>query len=569
MNKILKKIKQHSWIGTVFGALFLTVLVSPIFVLGKGCVFDWHDQMDETILAYIFGAKYGGGMYEPLMNGISSSGLKPSAIIFVPLYMIWDAYTAFVIQYIIVLLSAFYGMFSLIRKITDNWFVAWFTAATFSCFSFLHIYGLSVMGIPLLLSCFWNLYYNKHKKISCLGIVYFVCSTHLVLSGFVVIVFLGLFLLVDACVSRKLFQATWLGYGLLLGAYFVLNFDLVLQLVIKKSEYLSHREEFVNAGVGFWDSLRTVFGGKILHASVPIDALMITIAAGAVAGILLLVQHKRVTYLKYIGAVTVLILMNSLLYAFFSTQAVADWQNSQSGIFHYFEFSRFNWVLPALWAILFGVCLGCVYAYFQEKCEVAALIICVGLFGITFFDIIYESNFYKNVNQYNNGSEITGYITWESLYAEEVMGEVEDCIGKDKKTYRVASLGMSPVVSLMNGFYTVDGYSNNYSLDYKYSFRQIIAKEMEKAPETAVYFDTWGSRCYLFNAETGTYSWIGKDRDIKYKNLEFDVEALKNLNCEYIFSAAEVLCAEELNWKYLGDFKDDISYWHVWVYEIQ
>lgn len=362
-----------------------------------------------------------------------------------------------------------------------------------------------------------------------------------------VIIFLGAFLVIDVIISKKLFKTTCLGYALLVGTYFILNFDLVLQLIIKKNEYLSHREEFVNAGVSFKDALITVFGGNILHASVPIESLIFPILAGAIASVLLAVKHKKIKNLKYIGAVELLILSNSLLYAFFSTQAVADWQNDQSGIFHYFEFSRFNWVLPALWCILFGVCLWCVYVFLKDKCEVAALAVCMLLFGVTFSDVIYESNFYKNVNQYNNGSGVTGYITWESLYAEKVMEEVEDCIGKDKTTYRVASLGMSPVVSLMNGFYTVDGYSNNYSLEYKHAFRRVIEKELEKAPETAVYFDTWGSRCYLFNAETGTYSWIGKDRDIQYTNLEFDVEALKELNCEYVFSAAEVLCAEELN----------------------
>lgn len=112
---------------------------------------------------------------------------------------------------------------------------------------------------------------------------------------------------------------------------------------------------------------------------------------------------------------------------------------------------------------------------------------------------------YLNVNQINNGSGITGYISWESWFAEDLMQEIDDAIGRDKSTYRVAHLGISPAPSLMHGFYTVDGYSNNYPLEYKHRFREVIAAELEKNEEVRVYFDLWGNRCYLFNNITGNY----------------------------------------------------------------
>ena len=72
------------------------------------------------------------------------------------------------------------------------------------------------------------------------------------------------------------------------------------------------------------------------------------------------------------------------------------------------------------------------------------------------------------------------------------MQEIDDAIGRDKSTYRVAHLGISPAPALMHGFYTVDGYSNNYPLEYKHRFREVIAPEIEKNEEVRVYFDTWG-----------------------------------------------------------------------------
>ena len=45
-----------------------------------------------------------------------------------------------------------------------------------------------------------------------------------------------------------------------------------------------------------------------------------------------------------------------------------------------------------------------------------------------------NSGMYLNVNQINNGSDVTGYISWESWFAEELMQEIDDAIGRDKST---------------------------------------------------------------------------------------------------------------------------------------
>lgn len=173
-----------------------------------------------------------------------------------------------------------------------------------------------------------------------------------------------------------------------------------------------------------------------------------------------------------------------------------------------------------------------------------------------------------NVNQHNNGSDITGYISWKSYYAEDLMQKLDDAIGKDKSSYRIAHLGMSPAPALMHGFYTVDGYSNNYPLEYKHRFRKVIEKELEEVPETAVYYDTWGSRCYLFNSESGNVWMLGKHQKIVYQDLRFDIDALKNLGCSYIFSCGVIENADELGLNLLGYYETDSSYWGVWLYQL-
>lgn len=179
-----------------------------------------------------------------------------------------------------------------------------------------------------------------------------------------------------------------------------------------------------------------------------------------------------------------------------------------------------------------------------------------------------HSYFYRNVNQYNNGSGITGEISWESWYAEDLMRELDQAIGREKSTYRVAHLAISPAPALMYGFYTVDGYSNNYPLAYKHAFRKVIAAELDKNEETAVYFDKWGSRCYLFNSLTGNYWRAKKGSNIRLEGLEFDMDALKDLGCEYLFSGAEIVDAERMGLQSMGYFETETSYWGIWLYRL-
>ena len=152
--------------------------------------------------------------------------------------------------------------------------------------------------------------------------------------------------------------------------------------------------------------------------------------------------------------------------------------------------------------------------------------------------------------------------------AEDLMQEIDDAIGRDKSTYRVAHLGISPAPALMHGFYTVDGYSNNYPLEYKHRFREVIAPEIEKNEEVRVYFDTWGNRCYLFNSITGNYMRLQKGNTLVYEGLEFDMEALRELGCEYLFSGAEIGDADRMSMELVGYFETEDSYWGIWVYRL-
>lgn len=551
------------WIGFLLtAAVFL-----PYVIMGEQSVFPIHDQLDETIMTYVLNARHLGepvDRFPELLGGLPVSGFQPSAVLFIPLYALMPAYAAFVIQYLTVFLAGFFGMYLCVKELTGSSILAAAAAGAFCMLPLPPVYGLSAVGVPLLLWCFLCLYKKRNIVVSFLLILFFGLSTHLVLIGYVALAFWGLALLAGL-LRRENNKWLWLGFCWLTMIYVAVNRNLFLELVLGRSSYVSHREELVNGALPFWDTVADVFLNSAQHADSHHRALILPILVILAGGGIWYKKIGASARKRYKMALAGMLVLTgiALLYGFCKWQPVVDFKNGCRGFLHYFQLERFYWLYPAGWYLEFALCC----SLWWEGRHRAARFLALALLLLPTLQTIKENSYlYMSVNQMNNGSGITGYVTWEGYYAEDLMQELEDAIGRDKASYRVAHLGMSPAPALMHGFYTADGYSNNYPLEYKHRLRRVIERELEKSPETAGYFDTWGSRCYLFNAATGSTWMLGKNRSIVYENLELDLQALRDLGCEYIFSCGEILDAGRLGLRPMGYFETEESYWRVWLY---
>lgn len=585
------------------GFLILGITFLPYVILGEGSVFPIHDQLDETLLTYVLNARHlfqgGNAVFPELLGGIRASGMQPSAVLFIPLYRFLPVFAAFVVQYLIVSMAGFFGMYGSVKEITGSSILALAAAGCFCLLPTLPVYGLSAMGVPLLLYCFLCLYQGKHVAGSFAGILFFGLTTHLVLIGYVVLGF-WLLAILWLLAKKRPNRPVILGFVWLTGIYIAVNHSLFGEFLLGKSGYTSHREELINYVMPFWKTVADVFCNSAQHAPSLHQRLILPVGLSLILGLIFrkkLGEEGRSRLLWAWFGLAVLAGI-ALLYGFCHLPLVVDFKNSCSGFLRYFQLERFYWLYPAGWYLEFMLCFSLWWNYGAgEKEEVCAgrrgipaeecpagkhsageyperkhlawkiLALACLLYPVV-QEIKQESNFYLNVNQMNNGSGVTGYITWESYYAEELMAQLEDVIGRDMSSYRVAHLGMSPAPSLMHGFYTVDGYSNNYPLEYKHLFRRVIAKELAKNELTRLYFDEWGSRCYLFNGATGNAWMLGKTEEIRYDELELDMEALRELGCEYIFSAGEIQDFEKMGLAFLGYYEAEGSYWGVWLYQL-
>jgi len=574
LNNLIKKIDSMPlWIA---GLLVLAVSFLPYILMGEGSVFQVHDQLDETICAYLLNARH---LFErtdilpEMMGGIPASGLQPSAVLFVPLYRIFPLFTAFVIQYFVVSVSAFGGMYGLLKKITGSNGIAVTVGVLFTLLPFKPVYGLSVVGVPLLCLCFRFLYEQKRIWACIAGIVFFGLTTHLVLIGYVVLTYLGI--LAVYLIGRHYRQLKNIvpfltGIAILVVVYCVVNYEMFAQLILGVGDFVSHRVEFVNAteGINIWRNICNVFlyGDMEYAPSYHWNILPVLCIITFVQGL----RYKNLSangkrWWKLLVVLWGLAVWNAVLYGLLNSVQLMEWQNRQNGFLRYFQADRYCWIYPSLWWIMVGVSLALVWKEFPKIGELIKLLVLMLAMLPTLSLIKNASNLYDNVNEYNHGSAYTGLPTWQEYYMQDVLAQVDAYIGREKNEYRVAHLGFNPTPSLVYGFYTVDGYSNNYPLEYKYRFRKVIEKELDKSEVFKIYYDTWGSRCYLFNGEDGLQL---KNSDFVYRNLEFDVEALKQLGCKYIFSASEI--AGGMTGIVLEDvFETEESIYEIWLYRIE
>ena len=144
----------------------------------------------------------------------------------------------------------------------------------------------------------------------------------------------------------------------------------------------------------------------------------------------------------------------------------------------------------------------------------------------------------KKINNRNNYIEITKFLidknnyqkqnfsfnlnssnTFDNYYRFEVYSFIKTIVKQD----RVMSVGLDPMVAVMNNIKVIDGYHTIYPMKYKKKFREIIADELELNIDLKNYYDNWGNRVYAF--------YNNSDK------LLLNFKAAKGIGANYIISA--------------------------------
>ncbi|BDY13574.1 hypothetical protein HCR_18860 [Hydrogenimonas cancrithermarum] len=143
---------------------------------------------------------------------------------------------------------------------------------------------------------------------------------------------------------------------------------------------------------------------------------------------------------------------------------------------------------------------------------------------------------------------------------------VKNILNKHTKRYKVACLGFYPAIAQYNGIATIGGYSPNYPLQYKHSFRKIIEKTLNNNPEMKRQFDYWGSYCYLQVTSLKNTFMGNRPKNIVIDASELNFKQMKKLGAKYILSTYEL--KHNQNLKFMAKVESPNKFWTIYIYKI-
>lgn len=544
----------------IFALIVLALYVSPLFILGENAHIRVHDNLDSN-LAWYKVLRESGQMFGPInavipqvMNGIprNAYGTEYSGIVW--LYALFPTMTAYALSQTITRLAAFLGMYLLLRDHfleEKQWGIITIgTSLAFALTPFWPSGMLSTLGMPLALWAFLHIRKGRKSWKDYLVLTLLPFYSSIVLGFFFFLFAMGVLWVVDVIRRKRYNLALLLSLIYMSIVYCFVEYRLVYSFLFSTEP--NSRDEYIHARLSLWRVIRLTFKNYILGHTHVMTVHGLIILPILLVGFYLVWKKGWWRQEKYFVFLFILNFVLSLWYAFWFYKG---WQPLTEK-FHFmntFNFARFHFLRPLVIYMSFALALKIIWQNKKELQSVVYFSLAAQLLILGFFN---EEIFYQSKPSV------------KEFYAEELFSQIKNHIGLPVEEYRVASVGLHPAIAQYNGFYTLDSYNNFYPLSYKYEFRKIIEKELNKNKQIRVYFDEWGGRCYLFTDELGKHYMFKKNTKKKLEHVQFNFEPFKKMGGTHIFSSVPIKNAEKNQLQLEKVFSNKESVWKIYLYKV-
>ena len=538
---------------------------APFLILGNKSYINIHDTLDgEFVNNYLLattGTVFSNNIIANVMNGLPVAALPSRLDVTVLLFCVFPPAWAYIANFILVHVIAFYGMFLLLRKhflsADDDYLLVGAISICFFLVPYYTTYGLSVAGQPLLAYAFLNVRRGKGRWSDYLIILVFPLWSVIALTLPFIVTMLLIILAVDWAHSHKLNKSLVSAILLFVSAYIALQYQLIY-FILGSNRWVSHRSAWnrwtdLNVLSDLKRALQMLLATQYHTGSFSTIPIIVA-AAGAFA--LLVASRRHSSALVFLALAIGLICVE---YGFY------DWLVSWFGWLlprlRAFNGTRYYFLLPLLWMLLLATSIK------ELKQKKWGLFMGWTLIIIQAFVILKFNTEYANNVRFLIGRHVDE-PSFSRFFAKDLFANIDRFIGRPKQTYRVVSIGMFPAIAQFNGFYTLDSYQNNYLLSYKLQFRKIISKELDKDASLKDYFDGWGNRCYIFSSELHGNEMCSAGNHIVLHHLQLDTNQLRAMGARYVLSAIYIENSAENGIRLEKEFYSPNSFWHIYLYSV-
>jgi len=506
-----------------------------------------------------------------VMNGIPKVALGSQLNFISLLYLLFPPFAAYVINIFLIHSIAFFGMWLLLKKLSPvtsiaSLLIIYGTSLCFAILDFWPSGGLSVAGQPLILYTFITIMQRNASYQEYCTLFLFPLYSSLVLSGAFIVGVFGLWLVVDLFRTKRLNYQALFSLVILFLIYLGVEYALVKSWFFDPG-FISHRTEFLIALKSNLETLKAALNlllyGLSSHANVYQFPIILCSVFAAVL-FSFLKKNKGNTIFYTLLAVTVgLALVSSLQHWDGFTKLKESYP-----FFVSFDFSRFSWLLPTVFYLLFFFSLNIIAQSIKRSIFIISLLL-VFQTGLEFKRNGADKTLYSKITPaFALKNQKLHSLSYRQYYSTDLFKNIKTYIGIEQDKYRILCLGIDPGVLQYNGFYTLDAYIANYPLNYKHEFRKIIEKELAKNETIKHDFDTFGSTCYLFSSELIKYQPYTKLNPVEINNLEINTSQAKILGGSYIVSAVKINNAEQLDLSMEQLFEHPASLYTIYLYKI-
>ena len=548
-----------------------------------------------------------------MMSGLPRSIYGSEFNFILSLYYFFEPQTAFIINELLIHIIAFMGAYLLLSnyivpKNKHYSYILIFSGSLyFATLPFWSGAGASIASLPLTTYILLDIKHHIDTKWHWIYLIVLPLYSSLVFVYMFYIAYAGVYWVYDAIRHKDI---NWRLFGaiFLLGVMFLLKEYRLIYSMFINSGFISHRVEFdVFFKETLWETYRLILvkflEGHAQHANglqemyiIPISILAlilsfyhdrfsksISIAIWIVILIsfytniwqtilinryilpsLLVISiikitlpHQRYKEIGYLIGFLILICGVASL----SQYQGLHWLTETIPLFKSLNTTRLYFIEPLVLMVLFVISLKIVI----RKLHFGYMAI-VLLIGVQYIFAL-EQNNYKLTSQ-------TNYLSFDEYYAptsfQKIRQDIIKTSHKDISQVKVISYGIEPAVALYNGLYTIDGYSPNYPLSYKKSFRKILLPYLN-APtlkNSKKMFDDWGSKLYIFTITSlpETYRYYVDADNYSKVPLNANIDAMCDMGTDYIISSHELKNYDTNRVISISNYQD--IFWRLWLYKV-
>lgn len=604
----INKFLTHDKLWITISIVSMLLLLSPLLFNGGEFYVPIFDNLDSTVVWYKILANSGmifadnSAIIPNMMNGLPRASYFGEFNVILWLYYFFETKTAYIINEVIIHLVAFFSMYLFLKKyvVTEKSYYQnvpiFIGALYFSLIPYWSGAGLTIASIPLATYVLLNIKNNIDTKWDWVFLIILPLYSSFIFFYIFYISFAILYLIWISIQNRQIPKRFFLAL-FLMGTVFLLTEYRLLYAMFIDSGFISHRTEFdvfykhdflttyksiqnffLHGHPSHVSSLQSYYVLPIIFISLLLSLskkyfnkkesfiILSLIMLSFIVDFWTLILNELyslaiiIAFLFYLlifskkdKIIATLMLFQIFIISLSFCQVYNECKFISNSIplLKEFNITRLAFIQPVLLALTL------VYStqVFLKKLQFTHIFIFIFLIFQIMLNIKYS--FYQT-------KETSNYASFEQYYAPKLFKKIKQTIPEPLNTIRVISYGIEPAVTLYNGFHTIDGYSVNYPIDYKYKFRNIIAQYLDKKEnkEARKIYDKWGGKPYILST-TVTLKFYKKD--IKLKNINFNIQALYDLNTNYIISSYQL---KDNNLIYLNKFKGKKNSWDIYVYKI-